>query len=182
MPTKYSISAASRITGKSRTTISKHLKQGKLSCEEGGDGAKLIDASELIRVYGDACAFDVDQSRDRQPSPAEKPPMATEQGVQAALTTLQTQLDKEVTERERERAHYREQIEQLQAALERAQEGHNRATLLLENKAGGGELQAAMQLLRSEMHNLKEEARKLAREEVRSQPWWKWVGPARRKS
>ena len=55
--TKYTITAAHRITGKSRTTLQKHLKKGKLSCEETDDGIKLIDASELIRVYGDACDF-----------------------------------------------------------------------------------------------------------------------------
>lgn len=57
MATKYTISAASRLTGKSRPTISKHIRQGRLSCEDDGQGAKLIDAVELIRVYGDACNF-----------------------------------------------------------------------------------------------------------------------------
>ena len=49
--TKYSISAAHRITGKSRTTITKHLASGKLSCEEDAQGNKLIDAfQELWRT------------------------------------------------------------------------------------------------------------------------------------
>ena len=117
MTTKYSISAASRITGKSRTTISKHLKQGKLSCEEGTDGAKLIDASELIRAYGDACDFGREEGREASSHKAHRDAPPTGQGGQAELHTLQTRLDKEVEERQREREQFRQQIEHLQGSL-----------------------------------------------------------------
>jgi len=41
------IQRATQLTGKSRSTIERHIKQGKLS--RSGDG---IDTSELLRVYG----------------------------------------------------------------------------------------------------------------------------------
>jgi len=130
--TKYSISAASRVTGKSRTTIAKHLKAGKLSCVDDGSGAKLIDASELLRVYGDACDFATEEEGTTTPEPSATNKTADNQ------TALQERLDKEVAERERERQQLREQIEHLQESLQLAQEGHNRATLLLENNTKGG--------------------------------------------
>ena len=47
------ITEASKITGKARKTLYAHLKQGKLSYRIQSDGAKQIDTSELIRVYGE---------------------------------------------------------------------------------------------------------------------------------
>ena len=47
-----SISEAARLTGKSRTTIQKYIKQGKLSKCADVDGTFGIDISELLRVFG----------------------------------------------------------------------------------------------------------------------------------
>ena len=41
------LTKATRLTGKSRSTIERHIKQGKLSKTNDG-----IDTSELLRVYG----------------------------------------------------------------------------------------------------------------------------------
>ena len=49
---KLSISGAARATGKARTTIQAHIKKGLVSVECDPTGKKLIDASELQRVYG----------------------------------------------------------------------------------------------------------------------------------
>lgn len=49
---KISISEASRLIGKPRSTIHRHLSQGKLSREKDGLGHSVIDLSELERVYG----------------------------------------------------------------------------------------------------------------------------------
>lgn len=48
----HSISEAARLTGKARSTLHRHLKNGKLSKSTGGDGEPVIDTAELIRVYG----------------------------------------------------------------------------------------------------------------------------------
>ena len=51
--TKYSISKAAIVAGKSRVTIQRHIKNGKLSCTFDTNGNKFIDVSELIRAYGE---------------------------------------------------------------------------------------------------------------------------------
>ena len=38
--------------GKSRRTIERDIKSGKLSCASLSDGRRAIDATELLRVYG----------------------------------------------------------------------------------------------------------------------------------
>lgn len=47
-----SISEAARLVGKSRTTVQKYIKQGKLSKCSGKNNSIGIDTSELIRVFG----------------------------------------------------------------------------------------------------------------------------------
>jgi len=50
---KVSISEAARLTGKSRTTLHRLIKAGELSTCSGVRNAKMLDISELIRVFGD---------------------------------------------------------------------------------------------------------------------------------
>ncbi len=180
--TKYSISAANRITGKSRTTIAKHLASGRISATDDGQGNKLIDASELIRVYGDACDFSREEG-----SAIRNAGQASEQGGQPALTNLAAQLEKEVAERERERSHYRQQIEHLQEALKLSQEVQSKAMLLLEHRTtGGGEWQMAIKQLEERIANREQvataeqakavaDAKQAARAEILAQPWWRVV-------
>lgn len=173
--TKYSIAAAHRITGKSRTTIAKHVAAGKLSCVEDASGAKLIDASELIRVYGDACDFSREEGASQ---PAAAGSGGTGQGEQVPVTSLAAQLEKEIAERERERAHFRQQIDHLQDALKLAQEGQNKAMLLLEHRgSGGGEWREALaaleERLKTEQETAKAQAKREALAELKNQPWWK---------
>ena len=49
----HSISEAARLTGKARSTIHRHIKDGKLSKLKGKDGKPAIETSELTRVYGE---------------------------------------------------------------------------------------------------------------------------------
>ena len=49
---KLNITQAAKATGVARVTIQRHIKRGKLSCEVIGSGQKVIDTSELLRVYG----------------------------------------------------------------------------------------------------------------------------------
>lgn len=50
---KVSISEAARLTGKSRTTLHRLIKAGELSTCSGARNAKMLDISELLRVFGD---------------------------------------------------------------------------------------------------------------------------------
>ncbi|MCH4698608.1 helix-turn-helix domain-containing protein [Streptococcus suis] len=58
---KVSISEAARLTGKSRTTLHRLIKTGELSTCSGVRNAKMVDISELIRVFGDISAPDREQ-------------------------------------------------------------------------------------------------------------------------
>ena len=49
---RHSISEAARLTGKARSTLHRHINNGKLSKSTGHDGAPVVDTAELIRVYG----------------------------------------------------------------------------------------------------------------------------------
>ena len=47
----YTLGEAAKATGKSKATISKAIKSGRISAEKGDTGAFKIDPSELHRVY-----------------------------------------------------------------------------------------------------------------------------------
>lgn len=49
---KVSISQAAELTQKSKSTLTRAMKSGRLSYTVGDDGEKEIDTSELERVYG----------------------------------------------------------------------------------------------------------------------------------
>ena len=49
--TRFSISEATRWVGKTRRTMQRHIKNGKLSVNEDKQGRKYIDYVELGRVY-----------------------------------------------------------------------------------------------------------------------------------
>lgn len=49
---KVSISEAARLTGKSRTTLHRLIKTGELSTCYGNRNARMVDVSELLRVFG----------------------------------------------------------------------------------------------------------------------------------
>ncbi len=50
---KLNISQAARAVGIARSTIQTHIKQGKLSFNVLGNGQRVIDTTELLRVYGE---------------------------------------------------------------------------------------------------------------------------------
>src|SRR5262245_32888112 len=114
--TKYTISAARRATGLSRTTIANHIKDGKLSCETNDQGHKLIDGSELHRVYGDK--FDPGRGkggRAAQQATGDCSAISSDdQNLHSELNTVQQQLATEREERRREREQLQGQIDNLQ--------------------------------------------------------------------
>lgn len=49
---QVNISEAARLAGKGRSTLQRHMKEGKLSFAHDASGNPVVDTSELIRVYG----------------------------------------------------------------------------------------------------------------------------------
>ena len=56
---KYPISHAAKIVGVTRQTLYRHIKSKGISTETDETGTQVIDASELIRIYGDKLNFDI---------------------------------------------------------------------------------------------------------------------------
>ncbi|MEN3754433.1 helix-turn-helix domain-containing protein [Mangrovibacter sp. SLW1] len=60
-----SVSEAARLTGKSRTTLHRLIKTGELSTCKGDRNKKLIDTSELLRVFGQLTLVGNEQSGEQ---------------------------------------------------------------------------------------------------------------------
>lgn len=62
---KVSISEAARLTGKSRTTLHRLIKAGELSTCPGERNAKMLETSELLRVFGAFVPVSVEQAEEQ---------------------------------------------------------------------------------------------------------------------
>ena len=63
--TKFSISEASRLTGKSRQTLYNMIDKGELSAGQDLTGARQLDKSELIRVFGELLSNDLSNGQSK---------------------------------------------------------------------------------------------------------------------
>lgn len=124
----FSILKASKLTGKSRTTIAKHMKNGTLTFDRDATGNKVISAAELDRVYG----LKDPSAKAQQPAPPNSKTLRNEKKPGPNQAMAEELLKMEREERVREREQLRSQIDSLEEALSKSQEGQNRITLLLE--------------------------------------------------
>jgi len=192
MSSKYSISAASRIAGKGRATIRRHLKEGTLSSEVDHEGNKVIDASELLRVYGDDCDFGRDagikpRNESERSEKASTSGDAGDRHYEARIEQLQSTIDRLVTELDRAHERDRESQENYKQSLRlledhsakaTAGEGWKTAIAALEEKLANNQ-QELIQKSEQRLAELEEGyKRKLVRarqelEAERSKPVWK---------
>jgi len=114
---KISISEAARLTGKSRTTLHRFIKTGELSTCSGERNAKMLDTSELLRVFGSFLG-----------TPSEH---VVEQVTEQRVTVLQVDTEQVI-------APLKQEIEHLKALVQ-AQESHiaslKQAMLLIEDRS-----------------------------------------------
>jgi hypothetical protein len=115
--TEVSVTESMRLTGKSRPTLYRHIKSGKLSKNHNG----TIDTSELRRVYGEFVTNDNE--------------VVTESSQ--IVTNNITQNEKD----ENEIQHLKEQLEMLKSQLsktenqlERSQKTEDRLLQVIENR------------------------------------------------
>lgn len=115
----HSLSEAARISGKSRSTIHRHIKDGKLSKVSGDDGKPAVETSELHRVYGSLSQGD---TRKQQPMEQyETHAKRTAQGEVEALTTQLQMLERERDNLKQERDRWASQAERLTLLLTQAE-------------------------------------------------------------
>lgn len=164
--TQFNQSEAARIVGRVRNTIAAHIKDGKLSTIDDGQGNRVIDQSELIRVYGKDCDF----SRvDPDGAPSEQERNTTEhangQGIHAQLSMTEQMLEAQKEERWRERERLEAEIERLEQMLERSEERQNKITLMLEDRTRGiGAWEKSFQALERRVGEQEETLRKKHKE------------------
>jgi len=114
---KISISEAARLTGKSRTTLHRFIKTGELSTCSGERNAKMLDTSELLRVFGSFSGALYEQ--------------VVEQGTEQRVTDTLAGSEQVIAPLKQEIAHLK--------ALVQAQESHiaslKQAMLLIEDRS-----------------------------------------------
>jgi hypothetical protein len=116
----YTLGDAAKAVGKSKTTLHRAIKSGRISALKSEDGSYSIDPSELHRVFPPVTAVtppDVFQRNDTEHQ-------------SNTLETLRIQLELQEKERERERALLQETIADLR---EDRDKWRQQATALLED-------------------------------------------------
>ncbi|HFK9551282.1 TPA: helix-turn-helix domain-containing protein [Enterobacter hormaechei] len=86
---KVSISEAARLTGKSRTTLHKLIKKGDLSTCHGERNTRMVDTSELLRVFG---AFVQSSSEQRDAQLSAQPGTAVNTDSEQVISQLQLEI------------------------------------------------------------------------------------------
>ena len=119
--TEISITEAMKLTGKSRPTLYRHIKSGKLSKTSNGG----IDTSELRRVYGEFETLNVTNENK-----------VVTKSIKTEKKSI-SQIEKDETEIQ----HLKEQLEMLksqlsktESQLERSQQKEDKLLQLIENR------------------------------------------------
>jgi hypothetical protein len=109
-PMQYTLGTAAKATGKSKSTLSRDIKCGKISATRRGDGSYEIDPAELHRVYPAVALGTGSWNRaanDLQPHPEHH----ETRSLAAELAAVRARLETIEAERERERSQLLDQIE-----------------------------------------------------------------------
>lgn len=162
---KVTITKAAKMAGVSRNTIYNDIDSGVLSFTSNARNKKLIDVSELARVYENV-EFEDEKPQNKASQTVEKrtetlKPLSKQdisaQVLQERLKATEKSLEVLNEERERERQNYESRLETLETALTKAQDGYNSVTKLLEDhrtkESGAGEWENAIKTLESRISN-----------------------------
>jgi len=126
--TQFSIAAVHRMTGKARSTIAKHMREGKLAYVVDDDGKRYIEGSEIARVY--KTNIDLENADPRKNKTERTGNNASNHKLDQIL---EQELENERQDRLAEREQLKETIEHLRKDLERAQSIEACVMLLFEN-------------------------------------------------
>ena len=103
-PVQLSLSAAAKEVNRSKSTLSRAIKEGRLSATRCEDGSYQIDPAELYRVF---------------PAPVPQPTTSNATQPESELDgTLRIQLEMAERERDREREERNREREQMQATID----------------------------------------------------------------
>lgn len=121
----YTLGEAAKAVGKSKTTLHRAIKSGKISASKADNGSYVIEPSELHRLFPSVTTGTPD-------APLHRNNVEQQSNI---LGTLSIQLEMQEKERERERALLQETIADLR---EDRDKWRQQATALLEDKRPKG--------------------------------------------
>ena len=131
---KYSISESARIVGITRKTLYKHIDKKPISTEKDDNGKPVIDASELIRVYGDQCKFNItDVNKDTEKGTQKSPSVSTSDSIEMAVTKKELELLK--SQMASEKDSLEEQIDYLRKKLDESTSESRKLTALITDQS-----------------------------------------------
>jgi hypothetical protein len=165
---------AAYVIGKTKKTIYNHKDKGKFSFELDNDGKAVIDASELLRVYGSGPEISA-RLKELHPegegsvsviTPAfkgKKPASITpDNDLKIKLVKLEGDLEKERALKDKAE----DEVEYFKSALDKAQDTANKMTLMLEDKSKESkeeEWKKAMRAIEERIANQEEETKRRER-------------------
>ena len=158
---KYSISESARIVGITRKTLYKHIDKKPISTEKDNNGKPVIDASELIRVYGDQCKFNItDVNKDTEKGTQKSSSVSTSDSIEMAVTKKELELLK--SQMASEKDSLEEQIDYLRKKLDESTSESRKLTALItdqsqDNKAD--DWQKSLKMLEQRISNQEESAK-----------------------
>lgn len=172
---------AAVVIGKSKKTIYNHKDKNKFSYDIDGDGKAVIDASELLRVYGNKPEI-VERLKTLQEPSNDKGNVTTQNytektpsGVkESEIVEYRIKIVKLESELEKEKAlksKTEEDLEYFKDALTKSQETAQKVTLLLENQHGktaniGNDWQQSLKALETRIANQEKAAKDKAETDV----------------
>jgi len=121
---------AAKAVGVSRTTLDRHIKQGKLSTGKDGRGRIVINMAELERVYKKVDIGTPSNTVASQQSET----VTVDSVLQQELNAVREKLDTIEIERSRERKQLQEVIDDLREDRDHWRDQAKQATALLEDK------------------------------------------------
>ena len=134
---KVTVREAALLTGKSRETINNATKDGTISFTKNARKHKVIDIAELQRVYPIVKSIDEIKKSDsvktsQNLTVKDQSSLKQENAVlKERVENLSRERDLQKEERDRERRQLESEIENLRSSIERTQDQHGKAMLLL---------------------------------------------------
>jgi predicted site-specific integrase-resolvase len=131
---------AHKVTGRSRNTIDKYIKDGKLSAEVDEHGSTVIDTSELTRVFGEFKPKDDRTRTEHSPKSVESTveDMSSKAEIEQLKLTIAHKdelMNLKVEAKERELAIKEREIDELRRMNEEYRDNWRRTLTLIEAPA-----------------------------------------------
>jgi hypothetical protein len=143
---KLSMEEAAQVIGKTKKTIYNHKDKNRFTYEIDSEGKAVVDASELIRVYGSSSEINERlqdlEALQRGEVSVKKDNYTTSNKASKKEESLITEykirlakLEAELSKEQELKKKSEEQVDYFKEALDKAQETSQKITLLLENKS-----------------------------------------------